>query len=121
MSGVQVCELYVYENEIDRQLFAAAGALYWLTGDTSYHSDADAIYNSGFQFWWQWGHSWPAGIIALGAAPDPSTRPQNDRGYYNDQLRRLVERWTDCNGGKKTSYCECGPVATMSACALNTS
>lgn len=112
---MQACELYSFNNDIDRQLFAAAGALYWLTGDAAYRTDADKIYRSGFQFWWQWGHPWPTGMISLAAAPDPKSKPANDKSYYTDQLRRYVERWTDCSGGRKTSYCECGPGAASCA------
>eukprot|EP00892_Ulva_mutabilis_P003873 jgi/Ulvmu1/1858/UM012_0014.1 len=105
-AALSSCDLYAFNSNIDRQLFAAAASLYWLTGSPGYRADADRIYPAGFQFWWQWGHPWPTGIIALAAAADPKKPPQNSKDYYNDQLRRMVERWTDCNNGRKTSYCE---------------
>ena len=41
---MQPCELYFSEKTPEQRMFAAAAALYWLTGKNSYRKDADSWY-----------------------------------------------------------------------------
>jgi hypothetical protein len=50
------CKLYLNRKSPAQQLFMAAAALYWLTGDVAYRKDADTFYGNSnpFLFYNNW-------------------------------------------------------------------
>jgi hypothetical protein len=98
---VQPCELYPNSKEAKQQLFAAAAALYYLTGDTKYRRDVDKWWQTEELFKNNWNSVYPQGLTILALTPNP--------GKYADYLKESVQKWVDCSSGQKTDLCECAP------------
>jgi hypothetical protein len=97
---MQPCELYQNSKEAKQQLFAAAAALYLLTGDVKYRDDADKKWWGGSDlFNNNWNHVYTQGITIMAITPNP--------GRFTDLLKESVQKWVDCSNGVKTDLCEC--------------
>eukprot|EP00892_Ulva_mutabilis_P000072 jgi/Ulvmu1/10065/UM006_0012.1 len=95
-----VCTLYRNEKDAPEFLFAAAAALYALTGDETYRADADAMWPEAtinYQlFLMNWNNVVTQGIAILSMAPDLPGAARS-RDFYRDFLRRSVGMWSECS------------------------
>jgi hypothetical protein len=92
-----------------QQLFVAAAALAYLTGDGGYRADADSKWLEpyAFMFFNNWNNVWPQGVAALAAASDIPGAGRS-RSFYQGLLRSGVKYYSECsNGGKSGTFCRC--------------
>jgi hypothetical protein len=104
---VQPCELYGSIKSPKQQLFVAAAALAYLTGDNGYRADADSKWLEpyAFTFFYNWNNVWPQGIAALASAPDMPGAART-KGFYMSLLRSGVKYYSECsNTGRSGTFC----------------
>ena len=108
--AVQPCELYGSKKAPQQQLFAAAAAMFAMTGDAKYRRDADGFFQQGaFLFNNNWDNTWAQGvtILATTARADPANTARS-QGTYRAAMKASVKDWTDCSiNGAKGEFCKC--------------
>ena len=119
LCAVQPCELYRNDKPAEQQVFAAAAALFALTGDAKYRATADRLIaaagSSAFTFFNSWNNVWAQGVTILASTErqDPAGATRS-KGRYREDLKQAVAYWTDCyERGSNGGFCKC---AAAEAC-----
>ena len=115
MPSVLLQPCILYKNDLkgpEQDLFTAAAALFQLTGDVEYRSDADTKWwdpTGGIDsVYYNWNNVWPLGVAVLASAPEPAAKPALSRKFYRTKLADFVGRWATCsNEGKLGDECRC--------------
>eukprot|EP00892_Ulva_mutabilis_P000098 jgi/Ulvmu1/10089/UM006_0036.1 len=111
-----VCSLYHNGKDAPEFLFAAAAAMYALTGEARYREDADVMSEAsmGHQiFLLNWNNVFIQGAMLLSMEPDVPGAARS-RDFYRRLLRESVGLWSECsNDGDALQgtkhYCERTP------------
>lgn len=105
LSVVQPCKLYSNKKSPKQQLFVAAAALYYLTGDGKYRTDADKWHDpNAFTFYNNWNNVATQGLAILAGAPD-APGALRSRTHYMGQLRAAVKFYSDCSNDGQAGKC----------------
>ena len=108
---MQPCTLYGSTFGPQRHLFTATAALYQLTGDASYRTDADTMYWNPEDVMltklYNWDNPWLLGAAVMAATPEPKGASVKN-AVYLDTLAAGVRNWSTCsNEGKSGDFCKC--------------
>ena len=109
---MQPCVLYTNSKNAKENLFAAASALFLLTGDKQYRIEADQFFDWTYgAYLYNWNNVAQQGVIILAAAVAPPGM-NITRSNYQDMLRTTTTNWAGCSLSgtsfyKDNVFCKC--------------
>ena len=109
---MQPCQVYTNEKSPRQHIFAAAAALYALTGSKAFRAEADFYFDpDGHSFLTTRDNVYTLGAAILARERDPEgTEAQHSSSGYQQFVERSVQQWALCSGsGRAGAHCECAP------------